>query len=309
MSEGAIPFLPVHADDIDRYASRLNTLILPDVAVLTPAQEDSIVRFALSGKNLIVTGRSATLDEEGQPKEPGALWKLLGLRLTGQTEGSFDEQPSSWEYPLAHTYLHLMEQRHETLKGFEKTDIIGFGGGIHVTQTNGILKPLCGYVMPFPIYPPEFSWIREINDELHPLFAGVLPGGGRAVYFAADIDRCYGREALPDHQRLLENAIRWAAGESLVFRVESIGHIDVSLYRQENRYIAHLVNLSGCNEMPGYLYRLVPVGPVTVTMPAPERATRVKLLVAEKELPVHAENGLVTFTVDSITDHEVAVAE
>lgn len=309
MSEASIPFMPVHASDIDRYADRLDTLILPDVAVLSPEQEEAVCRFVEIGKNLVVTGITGTLDAEGEPAKPGRLWSLLGIRFTGKTEGSFDEQPSTWEYPLAHTYLHLTEERHPVLDGFENTEIIGFGGGMHVVESIGALKPLCGYVMPFPIYPPEFSWIREINDELHPIFAGQLPGGGRVVYFAADIDRCYGRECLPDHARLLTNAIRWAAGDALKFSVESIGHIDVSLYQQGKSRIAHLVNLSGCDVMPGYLHRILPVGPVRVTMPADESATHVKLLVAGGEIPVEVKDGMVEFTLEKIEDHEVVVVE
>ena len=101
------------------------------------------------------------------------------------------------------------------LNGFENTDIIAFAGGLRVLKTDGRLRKISSYIMPFPIYPPEFSWIREKRQDFGTIFAGDTGKGGRAVYLAADIDRCYGRGMLPDYAKLLENIVRWTADENI----------------------------------------------------------------------------------------------
>lgn len=307
LAQDRIPFLPVHADDIDRYRARLETLILPDVAILTREQVDAVLRFLDRGGNLVLTGKTGTLDGDGNPSGDLRLWERLGLRLTGETQGAFDTQPADWEYPLAHTYLQLPEQRPEILRGFEQTDILGFGGGLCQAESNGPLMGWGGYVKPFPIYPPEFSWVREVDEALHPLYSGQLASGSRIVYFAADIDRCFGRDRLPDHGRLLANAIRWAAGDTLRFAVEGPGFLDTAFYAQGQDRIVHLVNLNGANRTPGYLDEVLPVGPVTVRIPMDRQPARVQLLVAGEEVPLTYQAGMAQARIPQIGLHEVLV--
>ena len=65
LSQAQIPFLPIHADDIGKYADRVKVLILPDLAVLTDRQITFLSDFIDHGGNLVITGRTATLDEDG----------------------------------------------------------------------------------------------------------------------------------------------------------------------------------------------------------------------------------------------------
>ncbi len=309
MSRYRIPFLPVNVQDISKYSSRINTLILPDIAVMSDQEIDVICDFVNKGGNIVVTGITATLDKDGQPSGNDKLWRLLGLFRTGETKGVFGSTSSSWEVSDAHNYIRLPKDRHEILAGFENTTMLPFGGGLQVVNSTGNLKPLFSYIPPFPIYPPEFSWIREEEPNTFPLFAGTLPGGGRAVYFAGDIDRCYGRALLPDHGILLANAVRWAANGSLPISLEGPGHIDCKLYGQENRLIVHLTNLTGSNRA-GYLDEFVPVGPYTVTINAqgikPKGAF---LTVSKKKAPIKVQGDKITFRIDKITDFEMVVIE
>ncbi len=309
LSEARIPFLPINAADIGRYRDRYQTLVLPDIAILTGTQIDEICSFAQAGGNLVLSGITGTLDDDGNPHGNTKLWDMLGLSFTGRVQGSFVTQPSNWEYPLAHTYLHLGKTRHEIYEGFEDTEIIGFGGGLHEMETKGPLSGQGGYVMPFPIYPPEFSWIREINDGIHPIYAGTLASGSRVVYFAADIDRCYGRDRLPDHCKLIENAVRWASHNDLPMHVNGNGYIDTAIYQKGGKRIVHLVNLSGCNENPGYCHRLLPIGGITVTLPIQSPGQTARSLVSGRRLPTREVEGKLVITVERIVDHEVLVIE
>ncbi len=308
LTRARIPFLPINAADIERYRHRMQTMILPDLAILSADQIDAICRFVETGGNLILTGITATLDGDGDPSPNDKLWRLLGLKLSGDKAGAFGKVNTEWEFCSTHTYLKLPETRHEILAGFEATNIIPFGGGLQLAESTGSLKPIASYVPEFPIYPPEFSWIREERPDIASIFAGTLPGGSRAVYFPSDIDRCYGRENLPDHGDLLANAIRWAAGDTLPIRVQGPGFIDCKLYRQDGRAIIHLVNLSGSNRNPGYLDELLPIGPVTVAVKV-EKAAKALLRVAGGEAPLRFDHGQANIKIDRILDHELIVLE
>jgi len=309
LSRYRIPFLPVNVQDIGKYAHRINTLILPDIAVMTDQEIDVVCDFVNKGGNIIVTGMTATLDGDGQPSGNDKLWRLLGLTRTGATKGAIGTVNASWEAAGAHNYFRLSNERHEILAGFENTTMIPFGGGLQVVNSTGNLKPLFSYIPAFPIYPPEFSWIREEEPNTYPMFAGTLPGGGRAVYFAGDVDRCYGRALLPDHGILLANAVQWAANGAIPITLEGPGHIDCKLYRQENRLIVHLTNLTGSNRA-GYLDEFVPVGPHTVTLDAQGLKPKSAFMtVQKKKAPMKVQGDKIIVNVDKITDFEMLVIE
>jgi hypothetical protein len=208
-----------------------------------------------------------------------------------------------------HNYMHLPKDRHPILSGFEDTDIIAHGGGLHEAVSSGPLAPIAGYVKPFPIYPPEFSFIREIDDTIAPMFAGTMISGARVVYLSADIDRCYGRERLPDHAVLLANAVRWTLHGKLPVMVSGEGKIDVNIYQKEHAIVLHLVNLSGCDENPGYCHRILPIHETGVTLPIAGRILSIALKVSGETVPFRVMNGQLNFTVPRIADHEVVVIQ
>jgi hypothetical protein len=64
----------------------------------------------------------------------------------------------------AHTYLRLspdVSKRHPVLRGFEETDILPFGGVLEDLDVAESAEKLLTYIPPFPVYPPETSWMRE----------------------------------------------------------------------------------------------------------------------------------------------------
>jgi hypothetical protein len=276
LTKARIPYLPIHASDIARYAHRIKTLILPDLAILSKEQLDDICAFVQNGGNLVFTGVSGTCNADGEASQDDRLWRITGLRHTGENIGIFGKVNPDWELGAAHSYLLLPDERHEILSAFDNTRLLAFGGGLRVTESTGRLKPVMGYIPSFPIYPPEFSWIREERPDIGTVFAGTLESGSRVVYFAADIDRCYGRCGLPDHGRLLSDAILWTLNGERPLEVEGPGYLDCRIYAQPGRRIIHLVNLTGCNA-DSYCDECIPVGPVTVTVPGKDGPVSIQL--------------------------------
>ena len=315
-----IPYLPVNAEDIEKEASGLAALALPNVGALSDSQCEAIRRFVQSGGALIATGASSLYTEWGDPRPDFALADLFGAHAPSPGFGRKDAAQ-------VHSYLRLSPEmrgkvwgpkapdepvakgvRHPVLKGFDETDIIPFGGVLEMMRVDsGATVPLT-FVPAFPVYPPETAWMRQPKTDIPALVLHTL-GNARVAYLPADIDRRYARANLPDHGNLLANIVRWAVGDRGVLEVHGPGLIDCHLYRQSGRLILHLVNLTNEGTWRGPLDELIAVGPIQVRVKLPEdvRGRNMQLLVSGGKPAVAIRQGWAGFEVKSILDHEVVV--
>jgi hypothetical protein len=297
-----IPYLPLHADFLDQVD--LDLLILPDLAALSDRQCGSLRGFVARGGSVIASGLAGMLDAEGQPRPDGGLADLWGVRCLDERLGAEGDR-ASWENASGHNYLRLNAPLTET-------DILPFGGTLQAVEALPGSEVYATYVPSFPIYPPETSWMRQARSELPAIVRQTYPSGGRGVYFAADIDRCFGRQGLPDHAWLLEDALGWALGEKRLLDVSGPGLVDCHLYRQDRRLILHLVNLSGCpRDGSGYLEENYPVGPLRVKVRLPGGFTprRAICRVTGQSLALLSADEWALCTLPELTDHELIVLE
>lgn len=324
-----IPYLPVHADHIDREAPGLGVLVLPNVGGLSDGQCAAIRRFVGRGGSLIATGDSTLYNEWGDQRPDFALADLLRVH----SEGKRDRPQATaggrgGSTPYSHTYLRLHPElrrrvygpetgeepaiagaRHPVLRGFEETDILPFGGTLQPLKVeSGAIVPLT-FIPEFPVYPPETAWMRIPDTTIAGLVLNDHPNGGRTAYLAADLDRRYFRELLPDHGDLLANLVRWAAGGNIPLEVQGPGLIDCHLYHQQERLILHLVNLTNSGTWRSPIDELTAVGPLRVRVRLPQGtvAGSVHLLVANLAPAAASSQGWAEFEVRSVLDHEVAV--
>ena len=305
-----IPFLPVHADNVDQKSPGLSVLILPNLGALSDVQAAAVRRFVERGGSLIATGRSGLYNEWGQPRPDFVLADLLGCHYVAL--GREGERPREPRGETLHTYLRMGDEdsriRHPVLGGFENTDILPFGGWLGDVIASEELQVLLTYVPAFPVYPPETSWMREPRTKIPGLVLNRTSQNGRTAFLIADLDRRFAADNLPDHGKLLANLIRWAADSHFPFQVESPGLIDCHLYRQANRLVLHLVNLTNTTAR-GPIDQLIPVGPVKITirtLPGIPHG-RVRLLVGHAKPSVSFERGQVVVILPSLRDHEVLV--
>lgn len=320
-----IPYLPVDIDHIDRDGADLAALVLPNVAAMTDSQAAAVRRFVARGGGLLATGETSLYNEWGEPRADFALADVLGVRFTGKRYGSMGEA-ESWT-GRDHTYLRLdppigrdvdgprsgdepavSAPRHPVLRGFEATDVIAFGGQlIQVQPAAGTGVPLT-FVPDFPAYPPEMSWTPVPRTNIPGL---VVQDAPRRAYLAADLDRRFARDNLPDHGDLLANLIRWIARGEMPLEVLGPGLLDCHLYRQENRLILHILNLTNAAAWRAPVHELIPVGPLTVRLRlAPGIEGRnVQFLVAGGSRRAARRNGWVQVEVSSVAAHEVLVFE
>ncbi len=172
-----IPFVPVHADDIEQESNKLSVLVLPNFAVMSPKQVASITSFVQGGGSIIATGETSLYNEWGELQLDYALADVFGAHIVSSATSQPEERLAGEAY---HTYLRLSPEirggvdgprnstepaivgkRHPVLNGFEETDIIAYGGLLRPLKTDAGTEVLMTYIPQFPVYPPETAWMRE----------------------------------------------------------------------------------------------------------------------------------------------------
>ena len=325
-----IPYLPIHIDDLERDAAQFRLLILPNLGVMSDEQVARVRRFVEGGGSLLATGQSSLGDAWGDPRADFALADLFGAHLPEQHGARREVTRRQWAAETAHSYLRLtpelrartdgphagdepppLGERHPILRGFDDTDVLPFGGILEPLRLDPAAQVLLTFVPPFPVMPPEAAWMREPRTDIPGLVVSERANGARVAFLAADLDRRYSRDHLPDHGNLLANLVRWAAKDDLPLAVDGPGLIDCHLYQQAGRIIFHLVNLTNAGTWRAPVDELIPVGPVRVGVKLPEevRGEHLRLLVSGRPVELSTTGGWSRFELPALFDHEVAVIE
>lgn len=323
-----IPYVMVHADDLDAMAEKLSVLILPNLAAMSKKQIASVRNFINQGGHLVATGETSLYNEWGVRMEEYGLTDLLKVQL----DKSFQSEKNSPLQKLGgdnyHTYLRLNPElrggvdgpsngneppvsgkRHPVLKGFEETDILPYGGLLDSVKILEGAEVLMTFIPQFPVYPPETAWMREPKTTIPGLIVHTQPNGSRIAFMPADIDRQYDVFNLPDHGTLLANLVRWAAKDSIPLVVEGKGMVDCNLYEQPDRLILHVVNLTNTATWRTPIDELIAIGPfqIKIKWNKKVRTTSLRLLVSGEKVSPVIKDGWVSFEIKSILDHEVIV--
>jgi hypothetical protein len=329
LTRARIPYVLVHADDIDTGAAGLRTLVLPNLGAMTDAQAAAVRAFCSRGGGLVATGATSLFDPAGDPRPDLALADVLGVRLPKDHPMRDEAARRRWAAESAQTYLRLTPElrarvdgphapdeppatgtRHPVLKGFEETDLLPFGGALAPLDVDPAGRVLLTFVPPRPAFPPEAVWSRNTKTGIPGLVVTERPASGRVAYLAADLDRRYARDDFPDLGVLLANLVRWTAQDDVPLSVEGPGRLDCHLYRQTGRLVLHLVNLTS-ESSRGPIDELIPVGPLRVRVRLADglRGSALRLLVSDRKPVLDVRDGWAGFTLDAVLDHEVAVIE
>jgi hypothetical protein len=324
-----IPYLPVNADHIERDSGKFSVLILPAIGSMSESQIAAVRKFVEKGGSVFATGETSLYDEWGDKKPDYALADIFGAhKIAGVEPPDLSKMPKlAWNTGY-HTYLRLSPElrsqvdgpkngtepaisgkRHSILKGFEKTDILPFGGFIEKLKADAGVEVPMTFIPQFPVYPPETAWMREPKTDIAGMFLSTRSNGARVCFMPADIDKQYARGGLPDHGDLIRNIVNWAAGDSIPVRVEGAGLLNCTLYRQNGRMILHLVNLTSTSAWNPPLDELIAIGPLKVSVKLSKgiAGKTIDLRVKKQKLDAQVSNGWARFTVNSILDHEMIV--
>jgi Hypothetical glycosyl hydrolase 6/Beta-galactosidase trimerisation domain len=301
--ESRVPFDMVHDRllDAERLAS-YNTLILPNIAVLSDSQCDQLRAYVKAGGNLIATYETSLYDELGVPRKNFALADLFGVDFSGKREG-----------PMLNSYIHLEHdafREHAIFSGLEDAPrIINGVSRLEVTPREKFAETPLTLIPSYPDLPMEKVYPRVAKTDISCLY--LRQPAGRVAYFPFDIDRTFWEVLCPDHLKVLRNTLRWAGREEDVLEVDGPGLLDVAMWRNANSITIHLVNLTNPMTMKGPYREFFPIGTQTLKLHLPNgvHASRARLLVANKDVKMEKAGNRWAITVPSILDHEVVAIE
>ncbi|MEP6948541.1 MAG: beta-galactosidase [Ginsengibacter sp.] len=329
LTRARIPYLPVHADHIDRDGSQFSVLVLPNLAAMSDNQVAMVKRFVERGGSLVATGETSLFDGWGDKRPDYALADMFGIHTVVEGNSTSAKDPlEKLSGNVYHTYLRLTPElraltdgpttgmepsvsskRHAILQGFDQTDILPFGGLLQPLKTDSGAEVLMTFIPQFPVYPPETAWMRQPKTDIPGLIISTTARGSRIVFMPADIDRQFGLNNLPDHGNLLRNIVRWAAKGNIPLIVEGAGLVDCHIYKQAGRLVLHVVNLTSTATWRQPLDEFISIGPlkIGVKLPGDVRGGNCRSLVAGQKIKVTIKDGWVRFEIKSLIDHEVVV--
>ena len=253
MLEEHIPFRVIPDDFLDEnHLNGIEVLVLPNVAVLSDAACSNIDAFAAKGGGVIATFETSLFDDLCVPRANYGL-NCLGARREPGEQGF----PEGWHNSYYHSYMSIAEPDSPLVSGYQGTNILPFKGTILniATTAKSVSIPL-KYCPPQPGQPPEKGWIRQTTQT--PL--ALQSARGNVIYFPCEPDEMFARFRMPDHRRLLGNAVRAVFNTPITTNVPP--PMELTFSRKDKGYIIGLINHTGqrlhCPPLP--------VRDVTVTL-------------------------------------------
>ena len=273
------------AESLDRF----KLVILANASNLSDAQCALLRDYAARGGSLIAAHETAMRDESGNARDAFALGDVFGVKRTALARG-----------PVKNSYI-VLSGKHPVNQGYEGAGrIIGGTKLAEVETVAGTETPFIS-IPDFPDLPMEEVYPRE-----EPRGAAVVTreteAGGRTVYIPWNIGSIFWEVLTADHQRLIENAVRWAMGGTP--RVSVSGHsvLDIAVRESGDTLAVLLFNLTNPMMFKGPTRSIYPVGPHTVSIAIPEgRSVRdAQLLIAGKTAEYRTTDGTVEVDVPEI---------
>ena len=307
-----LPWRAVHADHVARDAGELDVLVLPNLAAISDAQAAAVRAFVAGGGGLVATGESSRYDEEGRARADFALADLFGAHASGGHRGSEQGRPRR---PGRAGRSHVPARRGRTAPR-RAADARRHG-------PRGVRRPRGGRARrrERPRAPDVRARVAAVaaRERLDARAAQRLrrPPAARAPRrrprrLPARRPRpLHGARPRPRSRAAARRLVRWAARRPMPLEVEGAGLLDCHLYRQPQRLVLHVVNLTNPAAYRLFATGLHPVGPLRVRVACPPDLVprRVLRLVAGGETPCRSAGGWLQFTLDSVLDHEVIALE
>ena len=274
------------------------TLVLPNVACLSNEAAAAIQRFAAAGKGIVASFATGLFDEEGRPRAEGALDDVFGAPFTGHRIGG-----------QAASYGRIERPEHPLFRGLEETQLVPNECSFCNLAPTAGTEVLLTLVPPFAPMggvgaPPERASIPTDKTDVP-----LVVQRGRSIAFAGEIGKLAWRYRLPDHARLIANAVRAVTPRPYPADIVDAPYgVQLSLFSQPAssgaRLLCHLVNTCGAGTVR---HDLVPVHDVKLRLP--EGTRRARALALEKNLVLHEAPGGPVVLLPELRTWEIVVAE
>lgn len=302
--------------------TKYQVLVLPNAACLSDSQIEQILEYVRKGGGLVATYQTSLYNEFGARREDFGLAEAYGIHYLSGAETDFDycrdQFPKDLWRQIIVSYLQIARE-HPATEGIPAGEMFAWPSPALKTELVGSARML-GNIRwetrsPFP---------APHHRRYGPTCPGIVVsqyGKGNVVWFASKPGTLYGVNAHPHAQRLLVNAVRWAAREEPSVMVEAPLCVEVTAFHQpeRNRMIIHLVNhqsapirfapLAGCSNPS--VREILPVHDIAVEIRLPQgrQVARAYLAPEMEEVDFQMEGGRIRLQVPKLEVHRMVVIE
>ena len=282
LMRGGLPVVTLHRPHFEEQLSGFKVLMLANVGLMSDAQAEAVRRFVREGGGLIATHETSLLDEKGCRRPDFALADVLGVHYRTTLKTAPRQARLHGDHPLI--------------------------GGLKAEQLTSLGEPLISVEPSGAEVLGEFTGRPDLTNDV-PALLVHRHGKGRVVYLPGRFDsmQCY--QPSPAVERLFANAVRWAAPDGLPVEVEAPGVVGVTLFRQPQRLIVHLVN----HERDS-LFRTDTFAPLSnvslrLALPFDTRVRSVRRLWENRELPFVVKGSSLSVAVGTLDEYEAVAVE
>jgi hypothetical protein len=295
--EGRFLFDFIHEDRLQLERLRkYSALILPNIALLSDEQCGQLHEYVEQGGSLLATFETSMYTNANERREDFGLADVFGIHLAGEMIGRRGN---------SNPYLARIERQHPMLNGFADTHWLP--GAEYRLPLAPVENPILTVIPGYVAYPPEMSY-PSTPRTTEPAVVVSVRGKSRLAYFPGDIEATMWLSGHTDLSLLLQNTIRWVAGDTVPVTIEGKGLIEAFAWETEPGFAVHVLNYTNPNAHRGWVREFYRIGEqkVQFRLPAERRVTRVELLRAERDIPFYAAGESVEFTIPSVDSYEVA---
>jgi hypothetical protein len=260
-----IPYEIVASDQLHRLdATRLAALVLPGATCLRDEQATAIAALVARGVGLVATGAPGRSHSGGERDDP-PLARLCGAASIGAARGITEQV----HVGPNQAYARIVDPTHPVVAGIA-CGLLAVGDLWHPVRAESGTAPLvrgpCFRVFPEGLSSPDRP------DPGEPLaLCREHAGGGRTVLMPFQPGRTAARTGHPDAERLIADAVRWAARNRLPVRLDGFADVLLTARSQPGRLLIHLINALGRRR---HLDQFHPVTDVVLELPQAARTVR-----------------------------------
>jgi len=271
-------------------------VVLVDHQRLAPELAERLRAYVVAGGRLLAT-HATSLQDDGEGPEL-ALGDLFGVRYRGRS-------------PFKVDFLRPTDPR--LGRGLPAMDIVVQGGFLDVELLPGARSlararhPLTDRQFSHaPYAPPD-----PAGDGWGDAVVLNAVGAGKVAYVAAPLFAAFFEHDYHDHRKLIVNLLDLLLGDDRLLRVGAGPSVEVTLMRQGERLIVHLVNYHAERRggSQGTIEEIPPRFDIPVRVIAPERLSRVSLAPSGEELAYEREGRFVRLVVPRLDLHQMVVLE
>ena len=145
----------------------------------------------------------------------------------------------------------------------------------------------------------------DIEKETYPSIVYNKFGKGECIYISGALGEFFDKYGNADWKNIVLNMV--SKFNDKIIDTNAPGSVEVSLRKKDNKYIIHLVNLTG--EMIRPIERIIPLYNITFTLNEDINVKNIRTLRSKENISYKKENGKICFSISELKEHEIIVVE